>query len=431
MNHQAIHNKVHEALQRRKDSTGLWGDDWLSIYLGLILQAHHPIDGNAVSEVADLITRREMDGSYFRQGRNLLAGFLAVPFLERLGRDTESTAIAQRADISLRESYALEQTKFSVLNSPEFLYGSSLALNRSRRFGAGSVSILKETLTKKMESLSPSSVSRSCFILAAAILLGVNCRPQIDDFISSVDTASLRIDENIQLLWFFAKFGEQMSNGLPKAHQRVYLARYGAVESALDAQLPAVSFDLVEPSDEGAIITQVYCLTPLELVFLDEIVLSRSFTKGVNVQYLFDQLPLHPAVRDHSAKLFQEGNYPQAVEESFKLIIAEVKVRAGHPKDNKGNELDGVPLMRRVFELSRPILAFSKLKTRPERDIQEGVGNLFVGATQGIRNPVTHVPGHRMNPLEALEQIEFASYLMNTLEKARKVKPYHTTNMYG
>jgi uncharacterized protein (TIGR02391 family) len=423
MNHQEIHNKLHEALQKRKDATGLWGDDWLSIYAGLILQEHHPVDRNSVNEISDFVARTEINDRYLGQGRNLLAGFLAVPFLEKLGRDTEANTIASRTEESFRKFDELEQTKFSILNSPQFLYGSAFAICKSSKFSSEIVSILKEIIAKKVENLSLPSISRSCLILAAAMLLQLDRRVQVDKFISSIDTTKLRIDENVLLLWFLAKFGEVISSGLPKPSRKAYLTTYSSVESALDAQLPAVSFDLIAPSDDSAITTQIYCLSPMELILLDEIVLARSLTKGVNVQYLFDQLPLHAKVRKQTVKLFQEGNYSQTVEESFKLLIDEVKNRAGHPKDNRGDEFDGVPLMRHVFGLNKPILVFNKLKTKAERDEQEGMTNLFVGATQGIRNPATHVPSQRMNPFDALEAIELASFLMNRLEKARRAKP--------
>jgi uncharacterized protein (TIGR02391 family) len=54
------------------------------------------------------------------------------------------------------------------------------------------------------------------------------------------------------------------------------------------------------------------------------------------------------------------------------------------------HNLDGVALMSTVFSPNDPILAFNSLANQTDKDEQQGLMHLFMGAVLGIRNPRAH-----------------------------------------
>lgn len=72
-----------------------------------------------------------------------------------------------------------------------------------------------------------------------------------------------------------------------------------------------------------------------------------------------EELELHSTVTQCSAKLFRGGHYAQAVFESLKALESCVKTVAGFPKDPRGNELYGRPLIMKVFDVDSPLIQIS------------------------------------------------------------------------
>jgi uncharacterized protein (TIGR02391 family) len=96
---------------------------------------------------------------------------------------------------------------------------------------------------------------------------------------------------------------------------------------------------------------------------------------------------LHPRVTTLAKPRFDSGHYADAVESVFKelnSIVKELYIKSG------GEELDGVPLMRKAFSPSNPVILLDDLKTETGRNIQQGYMDLFAGSISGIRNPKAH-----------------------------------------
>jgi len=122
------------------------------------------------------------------------------------------------------------------------------------------------------------------------------------------------------------------------------------------------------------------------------------------------QLQLHPRVIEVSKSLFETGHYAQAIFEAFKVVNIFVK-------EKTGLALDGKDLMARVFREENPIIKLNKLKTRSEKDEQEGFKFLFMGAMVGIRNPKAHDSVTQIDPYRTVEYLGLASLLMRRIEE--------------
>jgi uncharacterized protein (TIGR02391 family) len=71
-------------------------------------------------------------------------------------------------------------------------------------------------------------------------------------------------------------------------------------------------------------------------------------------------------------------------------VFAASKALVNYVKERSGCDLDGASLMRTVFSVNSPILAFNDLTDQTDHDEQEGMMYLFEGAVLGIRNPGRH-----------------------------------------
>ena len=96
---------------------------------------------------------------------------------------------------------------------------------------------------------------------------------------------------------------------------------------------------------------------------------------------------LHPSVTGVARQRFDSGHYADAVESALKALNVQVKTLY---KTKTGEELDGVPLMRKAFAHTNPIIQLGDLTEQTGRNIQQGYMDLFVGAIAGIRNPKAH-----------------------------------------
>lgn len=130
----------------------------------------------------------------------------------------------------------------------------------------------------------------------------------------------------------------------------------------------------------------------------------------------YDWQNINPVIRNLARSRFESTHYADAVEASFKEINDIVKKKHF---DLTGNELDGVPLMRRVFTSTAnnnyaPLVPLTPNSNESERNVQEGYMNILVGAMQGIRNPTAHA-NLNIHPDESWEMIVLASHLLNRI----------------
>lgn len=126
--------------------------------------------------------------------------------------------------------------------------------------------------------------------------------------------------------------------------------------------------------------------------------------------YLFDAMQFHPKVVKASKKLFEDGHYTDAIFRAFTEVNNFVKAKTGL-------ELDGKALMSQVFRIENPVIKLNELRTKSERDEQEGFMFLFMGAMEGIRNPKAHDNIIQKDPLKTLEYLALASLLMRRAEE--------------
>lgn len=128
------------------------------------------------------------------------------------------------------------------------------------------------------------------------------------------------------------------------------------------------------------------------------------------IGYIFDNMHLHPKIIEASESLFKDGHYAQAIFEAYKAVNNLVKKKTGL-------SLDGKDLMAKVFREGDPIIKLNKLKTKSEKDEQEGFKFLFMGAMVGIRNPKAHNNVAQTDPYRTLEYLGFASLLIRRVEE--------------
>ncbi|GAB4479979.1 MAG: hypothetical protein Kow0088_21290 [Anaerolineales bacterium] len=132
----------------------------------------------------------------------------------------------------------------------------------------------------------------------------------------------------------------------------------------------------------------------------------------------FDSHGFHAEVVRHARPLFIKGHYFHAVFEATKAFNALVKQESGIM------DLDGQPLMNKVFSTQSPIIKVSPCTTDTEKNIQDGYRSLAVGLMAAIRNPTAHEPAlsFPIGREECLEVLSLVSYLFRCLEKAATQK---------
>lgn len=132
--------------------------------------------------------------------------------------------------------------------------------------------------------------------------------------------------------------------------------------------------------------------------------------KWLNLPSLSFQI-LHPIIKEVSKRLFSDGHYAQAILEAYKAIVNEVKKISGI------RNLDGKPLMEKVFSINNPVIKFNDLQSQSDKDEQVGLMLLFSGAVLGIRNPKAHDNIVQKDKIRTLEYLFFASLLLKRLDE--------------
>jgi len=124
--------------------------------------------------------------------------------------------------------------------------------------------------------------------------------------------------------------------------------------------------------------------------------------------YLFDKMQFHPKVVEASKSLFESGHYAQAIFEAFKAVENFVQ-------DKAGLTLYGTNLMETVFNEENPIIKVPEAG-HYYKDVQRGFKHLFVGASQGIRNPKAHKKITQKDPYITLQYLGFFSFLLKRID---------------
>ncbi len=246
---------------------------------------------------------------------------------------------------------------------------------------------------------------------------------------------------------------EQMKAAIPKIHRRIAEVeellqtsitdlgdpRITALESKLDAlltdtfgadtveyerfrrDLKYLSAGVIYPHMPPQEIAESYRRS-LETAKAQMVVIKSGFeealadagqtTAGKTLR-AYEGLELHPAIERAARKLFRDGHYANAIEDSLKALNALVRMNSG--VDDK----DGSTLMEFVFSPKNPILRFNHLQDDSDRDEQKGFMMLFSGAVAGLRNPRAHKL-IKDDPERALEFIAFVSLLAKLADKANR-----------
>ena len=123
---------------------------------------------------------------------------------------------------------------------------------------------------------------------------------------------------------------------------------------------------------------------------------------------LFDKMQFHPEVVKASRSLFESRHYAQAIFEAFKAVENFVQ-------DKSGLTLYGTNLMERVFNEENPILKVPEA-SHYYKEVQKGFKHLFIGASQGIRNPKAHKEIVQKDPYITLEYLGFFSFLLKRID---------------
>jgi uncharacterized protein (TIGR02391 family) len=127
----------------------------------------------------------------------------------------------------------------------------------------------------------------------------------------------------------------------------------------------------------------------------------------------FDERNIHPKIEAVSRKLFDNGHYPQATFEAYKLLDKEV---AHHAKTSETGE----KLMMKAFNEESPLIQLTDLSTTSKKDEQRGFRFIFSGSVVAIRNPRGHEYDLKDTPTECLDHLSLASMLLRRLEQAKK-----------
>lgn len=153
-------------------------------------------------------------------------------------------------------------------------------------------------------------------------------------------------------------------------------------------------------------------LEAIKAGFLEELSDAGRTTTGKTLK-AYEGLELHPAIERAAGKLFRDGHYANAVEDSVKALNALVRMNSGI--DDK----DGTALMEHVFSPKNPVLKFNSLSDSSEIDEQRGFMMMFSGAVAGLRNPRAHKI-IKDDPEMALEFIAFISLLAKLADRTTK-----------
>jgi len=126
---------------------------------------------------------------------------------------------------------------------------------------------------------------------------------------------------------------------------------------------------------------------------------------------------LHPKIRTHCLRRFNNSQYPDAILAAYKVVLKEIQEISGI------QNLDGKRLVEKAFSLDNPIIKLNPLISQSDKDEQQGFMLLFSGAAVGIRNPKAHDLVIQEDKQKTLRYLAFASLLMERLDERFKPLP--------
>jgi uncharacterized protein (TIGR02391 family) len=135
--------------------------------------------------------------------------------------------------------------------------------------------------------------------------------------------------------------------------------------------------------------------------------------------WAFVSIPdLHMLISDASGTQFASGHYDAAVFAALKAVEHRVQRLTGSTDTGK-------TLMANIFSGKSPALDIThdNVGEKQKADEAEGFKFLFMGATQGLRNPRAHGADLQTDQQEAMEMLATASLLMRALDRAEKRIP--------
>lgn len=117
---------------------------------------------------------------------------------------------------------------------------------------------------------------------------------------------------------------------------------------------------------------------------------------------------MHPRVVELVKDRFISGHYSDALITTLKEINVLVKERV---RVATRKEQDGSSLMRTAFKPDNPVIKLNSLATQSEKDEQQGYCDLFAGAMEALRNPMSH-SNIEITKEDAIHKLFFVSMLM-------------------
>lgn len=292
---------------------------------------------------------------------------------------------------------------------------------------------LKEALcyyvTQEIDRNWSKKIFRFALYSAAAFELQVDlpAKKKIVKFLSSISVDDLRIDEVVPLIWFLTKYYEDVMKVVSRrtTMRKLIEEKKQQLWEQFENQRLYFSYETGEV-DEEAEIGSGYSLSTFELGMVDDMLACAEKVFKVDPNEVFDLLQLHPIIKKASERLFKDGHYAQAIFEAYKALNNYVK------RGSKQKDLDGKNLMAKVFgfnydrtarQMKRwPLLQLNELRSRSDRDEQEGFMHLFMGSMQGIRNPKAHDLIEQRDPFRTLEYLAFASLLAKRVKEAKRTR---------
>lgn len=182
---------------------------------------------------------------------------------------------------------------------------------------------------------------------------------------------------------------------------------------------PSLSIGDDEPSDHelqpyfAAGVTRTVGILENLIRRLEEKKADLGQDPAARARSAFEGMDLHPRIRDACADLYRDEHYAQAVFEASKALLNLVK------EQSRRHDLDGASLMRTIFSVNAPVLAFNERTDQSEKDEQEGLMHLYEGAVLALRNPRGHAV-RTDTPEDALEYLVLLSMLAKRADRAKR-----------
>jgi len=398
-----IHDIHHRNVLRKRSSVDLWSDPLVNAWAGEVFSCHPTIDKVIIADLCDWL-RRTVNPASLDSARDMATAALCSVLLRREGNTAESnkiaTAVAQ-AVTEFRQREKAVQSRFSVFNSPECVFATSLCFRDFTEEEPRAILVdrIKHSLTSGAEA----RPTRLVLFTAAAFEMGEleMLKTTCVRFASTLDIARLDRSDFLFTFWFFERYAQVLKTVLGNA------AQVGHIREQLRERMQEwwnyEGISLSTGDDNG--------LSQLEAIVLDEALIRASEAQIFDPGKMFDSRRLHDAIVESSRSLFVSGHYAPAIFEAFKRVNNEVKQVSGL------SDKDGRDLMALAFNKSRPVIRLNPLQNQSDHDEQEGFKFLFMGSMQGIRNPKAHEAIIQNDRYKTLEYLGIASLLLRRLDE--------------